>query len=76
MAEEIQILRQFRDQYLLTNWVGRALIDFYYGVGAPIAEFITRYPSLKPVVRAGLLPIVVMSKVIFDIVPQFAGNDA
>jgi alpha-tubulin suppressor-like RCC1 family protein len=76
MAEEIEILREFRDQYLLTNSVGRAFIDFYYKVSPPIAEFITRHPSLKPVVRAGLLPIVVMSKVIFDIVPQFAGNDA
>ena len=27
MAEEIQILREFRDEYLLTNVVGRALVD-------------------------------------------------
>jgi hypothetical protein len=61
MAEEIQILRQFRDVYLLTNTLGQALVDFYYRVSPPIAEFITEHPSLKPIVRAGLLPAVAMS---------------
>jgi hypothetical protein len=61
MAEEIQILREFRDEYLLTNPVGRAMVSFYYRVSPPIAEFITEHPSLKPIVRAGLLPAVVMS---------------
>jgi len=55
MAEEIQILREFRDEYLLTNPVGKALVDFYYRVSPPIAEFITEHPSLKPVVRAVLV---------------------
>jgi hypothetical protein len=76
MAEEIQILRRFRDEYLLTNSLRRTLVGLYYKVSPPIAEFITDHPSLKPIVRAELLPIVVISKVIFDIVPQFAGNEA
>jgi uncharacterized repeat protein (TIGR02543 family) len=63
MAEEIQILREFRDKYLLTNPVGQALVDVYYRVSPPIAEFITEHPSLKPIVRAGLLPAVAMSTV-------------
>ena len=61
MAEEIQILREFRDEYLLTNPVGKGLVNFYYQVSPPIAEFITEHPSLKPIVRAGLLPAVAMS---------------
>jgi len=61
MAEEIQILREFRDEYLLSNPVGQALVDLYYRFSPPIAEFITEHPSLKPVVRAGLLPAVSMS---------------
>jgi hypothetical protein len=69
MAEEIQILRQFRDEYLLTNAVGRALVDIYYGVSPPIAEFITEHPSLKPIVRAGLLPAVVMSTIAVNTTP-------
>jgi putative CocE/NonD family hydrolase len=66
MAEEIQILREFRDEYLLTNSVGRALVDVYYRVSPPIAEFITEHPSLKPIVRAGLLPVVAVSTVVVN----------
>ena len=63
MAEEIQILREFRDRYMLTNPVGKALVDFYYRVSPPIAEFITEHPGLKPIVRAALVPAVAMSTV-------------
>ena len=63
MAEEIQILRDFRDEYLLTNPVGQTLVDFYYRNSPPIAEFITEHPSLKSIVRAGLLPVVAMSTI-------------
>jgi len=63
MAEEIGILRKFRDEYLLTNPVGATLVELYYRVSPPIADFITEHPSLKPIVRAGLLPAVAMSAV-------------
>ncbi|MFC1911182.1 X2-like carbohydrate binding domain-containing protein [Chloroflexota bacterium] len=69
MAEEIQILREFRDEYLLTNPVGQALVDIYYGTSPPVAEFITEHPSLKSVVRAGLLPAVAMSAVAVNTTP-------
>jgi len=69
MAEEIQILREFRDEYLLTNPLGQALVDFYYKVSPPIAEFITEHPSLKPIVRAGLMPAVAMSAVAVNTTP-------
>jgi hypothetical protein len=69
MAEEIQILREFRDEYLLTNSLGRAFVDFYYMVSPPIAEFITEHPSLKPMVRAGLVPAVAMSTVAVNTTP-------
>jgi hypothetical protein len=63
MAEEIQILRKFRDEYLLANPLGQALVRLYYRASPPIAEFITEHPSLKPMVRAGLVPAVVMSTI-------------
>ena len=69
MAEEIQILREFRDEYLLTNPLGQALVGVYYRVSPPIAEFITEHPSLKPIVRAGLLPAVAMSAVAVNTTP-------
>ena len=69
MAEEIQILREFRDEYLLTNPLGQALVGVYYRVSPPIAEFITEHPSLKPIVRAGLLPAVAMSTIAVNTTP-------
>ena len=63
MAKEIGILREFRDEYLLTNPVGKTLADLYYSVSPPIADFITEHPSLKPIMRTGLAPAVAMSTV-------------
>jgi hypothetical protein len=76
MAEEIQILRGFRDEYLLTNSPGQAFVHLYYQVSPPIAEFITEHPSLKPIVRAGLMPVVATCRVVLDIVRQLTGNEA
>jgi isopenicillin-N N-acyltransferase-like protein len=69
MAEEIEILREFRDEYLLTNPQGQALVDFYYKVSPPMAQFITEHPSLKPIVRVGLLPAVAIGAVAVNITP-------
>ena len=66
MAEEIQILREFRDECLLTNPLGQALVEIYYRVSPPIAELISEHPSLKPIVRLGLFPVVVISAVIVN----------
>ena len=63
MVEEVQILREFRDEHLLTNPLGQALVNIYYRVSPPIAEFITEYPRLKPIVRAGLAPAVAASAI-------------
>jgi hypothetical protein len=69
MAEQIQILREFRDEYLLTNPPGQALVDFYYRASPPIAEFIAEHPGLKPMVRAGLLPAVILSAIVVNTTP-------
>jgi hypothetical protein len=70
MAEEIEILREFRDEYLLTNLLGRVFVDFYYWISPPIAQFITEHPSLKPIVRAGLSPAVAISTLIVNVSPS------
>lgn len=69
MAKEIAILREFRDEYLLTNPVGKTLVDFYYRVSPPIAGLITEHPSLKPIVRAGLAPALAMSTLAVNTTP-------
>ena len=69
MAEEIQVLREFRDAYLLTNPLGETFVDLYYRVSPPVAEFITEHPVLKPLVRVGLQPAVAMSTVAVNTSP-------
>ncbi len=63
MLDKIQDMREFRDDYLLTNPVGQVLVNIYYKISPPIAQFITEHPSLKPIVRVGLLPAVAISTI-------------
>jgi hypothetical protein len=74
MAEEIQILRDFRDAYLLTNPVGGALVSLYYRFSPPLADFITEHSGLKPIVRAILSPAVVMSHIAVNTTPAQKGT--
>jgi len=49
--------------------VGKALVDLYYRVSPPMAEFINEHPGLKPIVRTALVPPVVMSTVAVNTIP-------
>jgi hypothetical protein len=63
MADEIQFLRAFRDEYMLTNPVGEALVDIYYRISPPIADFIAEHAVLRSIVRTELAPVVAMSRI-------------
>lgn len=54
----VQVLRDFRDSYLLTNGAGRALVDFYYTNSPPVADYIRDHEKLKIMVRWALTPVV------------------
>jgi len=69
VAEQIQVLREFRDEYLLTNPAGEALVGLYYRVSPPVADFISEHPSLKPIIRAALMPAVAMSTIAVNTTP-------
>jgi hypothetical protein len=69
MAKELGLLRQFRDEYLLTNPVGKTVADIYYSVSPPLAGFLSEHPGLKPIVRAGLAPAVAMSTLVVNTSP-------
>jgi hypothetical protein len=59
MADEVKILREFRDKYLLTNSIGRKfVIRFYYRYSPPIAKYIAKYELLKAITRIILLPMI------------------
>ncbi len=54
----VQVLRKFRDRYLLTSSAGRQLVEFYYRHSPPAAAFIARHESLRQAARLALTPLV------------------
>ena len=58
LASEVMVLRDFRDNYLLTNSIGKALVEFYYATSPSIADYIAERPILRGVIRICLTPIV------------------
>jgi subtilase family serine protease len=54
-AEEIEILRNFRDEILIPNSAGEILVNTYYDVSPPLAEFIAEHDTLRTIVRVGII---------------------
>lgn len=55
----VQVLRQFRDRYLLECAAGRLFVGYYYKYSPPLADFIANSSVLRFVVRLTLLPLIV-----------------
>ena len=58
LAGKIEILRSFRDSYLLTSGPGRSLVDFYYRHSPPVAAAIRSEGWLRTLVRILLMPVI------------------
>jgi len=56
-APQVQVLRDFRDQYLLTNSWGRALVAWYYRTSPPWAAVVKEHAGLRAATRIALLPL-------------------
>ena len=54
----VQTLRIFRDKHLLTNTVGRSLVQYYYRYSPPIANYIREHRRLAALTRWLLTPLV------------------
>jgi hypothetical protein len=54
----VQVLRNFRDDYLLTSVPGRAFVAFYYRHSPPLADVIARHGLLRSMTRLLLTPLV------------------
>jgi len=61
-AEEINILRSFRDKRLNNNPLGYKFVKFYYKISPGIANVISKNEFLKKIVRIALKPIIEIVK--------------
>ena len=58
MADEIDVLRAFRDRWLLTSATGRKFVGSYYEKSPPIATAIRSEAWLRTTVRILLYPMI------------------
>jgi hypothetical protein len=58
-AEEINLLREFRDVVLLPGRLGAEFVSIYYEVSPAIAGVISQHSFLRTAVRAGFIDPVV-----------------
>ena len=57
-ATKIDLLRSFRDTYLVKSPLGRKMVDFYYRNAEPWATWIAKHDTLRAFVRMLLAPVI------------------
>ena len=55
---KVQILRTFRDEYLLKTPPGRAFVKLYYLLSPPVADVVGRHEGLRTASRVLLTPVI------------------
>jgi hypothetical protein len=62
LAPEVVVLRNFRDEYLLTNQFGKQFVRFYYDASPGIANYIRQHEFLRSITRWLLTPVIYIIK--------------
>jgi uncharacterized repeat protein (TIGR01451 family) len=57
-APYVKLLREFRDDRLLTNKPGKRFVELYYKYSPPAASWLEKNDAVKPIVRILLLPLI------------------
>ena len=58
LAPQVELLREFRDRYLLPHPAGQAFVALYYALSPPLAELIAGSEILRAIVRVALVPFI------------------
>ena len=61
LEPHVNILREFRDRFLLDNRIGKYFVNFYYKHSPPVADYIAKHDILRTLIRLSLFPLVGMS---------------
>jgi chitinase len=67
MEKHVEILKDFRDLYLLKFRSGSAFVKAYYKYSPPIADVIARHTVLKIIVRIGLMPLIIFAYILIHV---------
>lgn len=60
--QKLNALREFRDDVLIPNKIGRSLVNYYYKVSPPIAKYLKEAIQVKKIVRFYFIdPCVIMA---------------
>ncbi|MBW2562649.1 MAG: fibronectin type III domain-containing protein [Deltaproteobacteria bacterium] len=57
----VQILNEFRDRHLLSNSIGKKIVDLSYRNSGPIADYLREHPGPRKVVRYALIPLTILA---------------
>ena len=67
LHEDIDVLRDFRDEYLMPNSAGRTFVKIYYNTSPPLADVIRDNAGLRTAVREGLVkPLVHITRILVE----------
>jgi hypothetical protein len=63
LGKYVDLIRKFRDGFLLQSDLGKVLVDFYYQNSPSLVDFIARHDFMREVMRMGLVPLAAISYV-------------
>jgi hypothetical protein len=64
--EELDVLRKYRNEVLMSNPLGRTFVSLYYDIGPYLAEAISDYPAIKGIVKRGVARLVQHAKQVLE----------